>query len=124
MILPFLQADEFPHPTQPRRDEENLFYVGATRARARLTLLSPADPALRSGFIANMRLQQSAAAAEAAIARNQAQPTAAPGRHYLTASFHEKDEVKALGAQFDIARRAWYIESGRDMSPFSRWLKK
>lgn len=124
VILPFLQADEFPHPMQPKRDEENLFYVGATRARARLTLLSPADPALRSGFIANMRLQQSAAAAEAAIARNQAQPTAAPGRHYLTASFHEKDEVKALGAQFDIARRAWYVESGRDMSPFSRWLKK
>lgn len=123
VILPFLQADEFPHPTQPKRDEENLFYVGVTRTRARLTLLSPADPAQRSGFIAHMRLQQSMAAADAAIARNEAQPAAAPSRHYLTATFHEKDEVKALGAQFDIARRAWYVEAGRDMSPFSRWLK-
>lgn len=124
VIMPFLQDDEFPNPTQPRRDEENLFYVGATRARARLTLLSPADPARRSAFIAAMRLQQSAPAADAAIARNEAKPAAPSGRQYLTASFHEKDEVKALGAQFDIARRAWYVESGRDMSPFSRWLKK
>nr|WP_315393471.1 ATP-dependent helicase [uncultured Duganella sp.] len=127
VILPLLEVGEFPHPTQPRRDEENLFYVGATRARARLTLLSPADPARRSGFIADMRLQQSAPAADAAIARNAAKPAvaaAAPGRQYLSASFHEKDEVKALGAQFDIARRAWYVENGRDMSPFARWMKK
>lgn len=124
VILPFLQAGEFPHPLQPKRDEENLFYVGATRARARLTLLSPADPAQRSSFIGNMRLQQSGAAAEAAMARNHAQPAAAPSRVYLTATFHEKDHVKALGAQFDIARRAWYVEAGRDMAPFAQWLKK
>jgi DNA helicase-2/ATP-dependent DNA helicase PcrA len=124
VILPFLQAGEFPHPMQPKRDEENLFYVGVTRARARLTLLSPDDPAQRSGFIGGMRLQQSGAAAEAAIARNQARPAAAPTRVYLTATFHEKDQVKALGAQFDIARRAWYVESGRDMDLFTHWLKK
>lgn len=128
VILPFLQSDEFPHPTQPKADEENLFYVGATRARARLTLLSPTDAALRSAFIAQMRLPKSAAAADGAVARNQSQkaaaPAAAPSRHYLSATFHEKDQVKALGAQFDIARRAWYVEAGKDLAPFAPWLKK
>jgi DNA helicase-2/ATP-dependent DNA helicase PcrA len=124
VILPFLQADEFPHPTQPRADEENLFYVGATRARARLTLLSPSDPALRSAFIGQMRLAASAAAADAAVARNQSLAAPAPARHYLSATFHQKDEVKALGAQFDIARRAWYVEAGKDLAPFAPWIKK
>ncbi|ELX08498.1 UvrD/REP helicase [Janthinobacterium sp. HH01] len=124
VILPFLQADEFPHPTQARAEEENLFYVGATRARARLTLLSPSDAALRSAFIAQMRLPKSAAAADAAIVRNQARPAAAPSRQYLVASYQEKDQVKALGAQFDIARRAWYVEAGKDLAPFAPWIKK
>ena len=124
VILPFLQGDEFPHPMQPRKDEENLFYVAATRAKSRLTLLSPADAAMRSPFLAQMRLAKNAAAADAAVERNRARPAALPGRHYLTATFHEKDQVKALGAQFDIARRAWYVESGKDLAPFAPWLKK
>lgn len=137
VILPFLQADEFPHPQLPRRDEENLFYVAATRARLRLTLLSPADNAQDSPgpspFIARLRLSQCSTAADAAIVRNQAQQAAAgaagaagaaQGRHYLTASYQEKDAVKALGAQFDMARRAWYVERGMDLTPFEPWLKK
>jgi DNA helicase-2/ATP-dependent DNA helicase PcrA len=132
VILPFLQTGEFPHPLQPKRDEENLFYVAATRTRARLTLLSPADAALRSEFLARLRLPKSAAAADAAIGRNQQQallaakaaPATAAGRHYLSAGFHEKDQVKALGAQFDIARRAWYVDSSKDLSVFAAWLKK
>ncbi|MHA4871382.1 3'-5' exonuclease [Duganella sp. PWIR1] len=125
VILPFLQDGEFPHPMQPRREEENLFYVAATRARARLTLLSPNDAAQRSSFIAQMRLPKSSAAADAALERNLAAPAPAPAaRLYLTASFHEKDQVKALGAKFDIARRAWYVESDTDLKPFSAWLKK
>jgi DNA helicase-2/ATP-dependent DNA helicase PcrA len=132
VILPFLQAGEFPHPMQPKRDEENLFYVAATRARARLTLLSPADAAQRSAFVAQMRLQKSAAAADGAITRNEASAQARPAvqaaatatRQYLNATYQEKDEVKALGAQFDISRRAWYVEAGRDLAPFSRWIKK
>jgi DNA helicase-2/ATP-dependent DNA helicase PcrA len=125
VILPFLEEREFPHPAQPRREEENLFYVAATRARARLTLLSPADASQRSSFIAQMQLPKSSAAAEAALERNQRAPVVAPaGRQYLTASFHEKDQVKALGAKFDIARRAWYVESDADLTPFLSWLKK
>ncbi|TFW14795.1 ATP-dependent helicase [Duganella callida] len=124
VILPFLEEGEFPHPSQPKRDEENLFYVGATRARARLTLISPADPARRSAFINQLRLTRSAAAAEAALTRNERAPVAAPSRYYLHAGFADKDQVKALGAKFDIARRAWYVENGMDLSPFSLWLKK
>jgi DNA helicase-2/ATP-dependent DNA helicase PcrA len=125
VILPFLQDGEFPHPMQPKREEENLFYVAATRARVRLTLLSPGDTSQRSSFIAQMRLPKSSAAAEAALDRNQRAPAATPAsRHYLTASFHEKDQVKALGAKFDIARRAWYVESDTNLEPFSAWLKK
>jgi DNA helicase-2/ATP-dependent DNA helicase PcrA len=134
VILPFLQADEFPHPQLPRRDEDNLFYVAATRARLKLTLLSPADNAKDSPgpspFLARLRLSQCSTAADAAIIRNQerlATTTAAgavQGRHYLTASYQEKDAVKALGAQFDMARRAWYVESGMDLAPFAPWLKK
>jgi DNA helicase-2/ATP-dependent DNA helicase PcrA len=125
VILAFLEEGEFPHPSQSRREEENLFYVAATRARARLTLLSPADAALRSSFIAQMRLPKSSAAAEGALERNQRAPVPAPtGRHYLSAGFHEKDQVKALGAKFDIARRAWYVESNTDLAPFLSWLKK
>jgi DNA helicase-2/ATP-dependent DNA helicase PcrA len=125
VILAFLEEGEFPHPSQSRREEENLFYVAATRARARLTLLSPADAARRSSFIAQMRLPKSSAAAEGALERNQRAPVPAPaGRHYLSAGFHEKDQVKALGAKFDIARRAWYVESNTDLAPFLSWLKK
>lgn len=127
VILPYLQADEFPHPRQPLGDEENLFYVAVTRTRQRLTLLSPAEPLQRSSFIARMQLTQGASNADAALQRNRAQPVqsaAASGRRYLTASFHEKDLVKALGAQFDIARRAWYISAERDPAPFAAWLKK
>jgi len=125
VILPFLQDGEFPHPLQTRREEENLFYVAATRARARLTLLSPSDAAQRSSFIAQLRLPKSSAAAEAALERNERAPIAAPAsRLYLTAGFNDKDQVKALGAKFDIARRAWYIESDTDLKPFAAWLKK
>ena len=127
VILPYLQADEFPHPQQPRRDEENLFYVAATRARLKLTLLSPSDNGARSPFLARLRLPQCSTAADTAITRNQEQQAAAaaaPGRHYLSASYQEKDAVKALGAQFDMARRAWYVERGTDLTPFAPWLKK
>ncbi|MRW91978.1 AAA family ATPase [Duganella sp. FT80W] len=124
VILPFLQDGEFPNTSQPRGEEENLFYVAATRTRARLTLVSPAETAQRSSFINQMRLPKSSAAAEAAMTRNQHVVPAATSRHYLNASFHDKDQVKALGAKFDIARRAWYVENDRDLSPFSAWLKK
>jgi DNA helicase-2/ATP-dependent DNA helicase PcrA len=125
VILPFMEEGEFPSQLTRGPEEENLFYVAATRAKARLTLVSPAEIAARSSFIAQMRLPKSSAAAEAALERNQRAPVAAASvRHYLTAGFQDKDQVKALGAKFDIARRAWYVESNTDLTPFLSWMKK
>lgn len=43
-------------------------------------------------------------------------------RTYLKTSFAEKDEVKALGARWDPARKAWYVQDVKDLAPFQRWL--
>ncbi|SFU69930.1 ATP-dependent helicase [Pseudoduganella namucuonensis] len=124
VILPFLEAGEFPSQLADKGEEENLFYVAATRAKARLTLLSPEQPELRSAYIARMRLAATAAGAEQAIARNEAAGAAlAPTRYYLSAGIHEAQQVKALGAKFDWPRKAWYVEPGADLEPFRRWLR-
>ncbi|MES2257382.1 MAG: ATP-dependent helicase [Pseudomonadota bacterium] len=124
VILPFLETGEFPHPLADAREEENLFYVAATRAKTRLTLLSPADSARRSAYIARMRLADVGAAAEQAIVRNEAASLdQAPARRYLSATIHEAQLVKSLGAKFDWSRKAWYIEPGEDLEPFGRWLR-
>jgi DNA helicase-2/ATP-dependent DNA helicase PcrA len=124
VLLPFLEVGEFPSPLCALRDEENLFYVAATRAKARLTLLSPSDPLQRSPFIAQMRLAKTMAAADAALGRNEDRPrAAAPTRQYLTATFHERMEVKALGAEYDLARKAWFVPAGLDPKPFARWIR-
>ena len=128
VILPFLEAGEFPNPMFAASEEENLFYVAATRAKARLTLLSPADAGRQSAYLARMRLGPTAAAAELAIARNneaaQQQSQQQPERYYLSATIHEAQQVKALGAKFDWSRKAWYVEPGADLAPFSRWLRQ
>lgn len=41
---------------------------------------------------------------------------------YLVTAFSEKDQVKALGARWDPARRQWYVPDGRDLAPFATWL--
>ncbi|WP_228895297.1 ATP-dependent helicase [Pseudoduganella aquatica] len=124
VILPFLEAGEFPSPMFAGGEEENLFYVAATRAKARLTLLSPSEAAQRSPYLARMRLAATAAAAEQAINRNsEAVQQQIPARYYLSATIHEAQQVKALGAKFDWSRKAWYVEPGVDLAPFSRWLR-
>ncbi|HLO68941.1 MAG TPA: DUF5710 domain-containing protein [Holophaga sp.] len=41
---------------------------------------------------------------------------------YLTVPCAEKDDAKRLGARWDPQRKAWYVPSGKDSTPFSRWL--
>lgn len=48
-------------------------------------------------------------------------PSAAP-RVELACSFAEKDEVKALGAQWDPERKVWWVPPGVALDPFARWL--
>ena len=56
VILPYLAVDEFPRSKTDPLEEENRFYVAATRARDRLTILTPKDPACQSRYIAVLPL--------------------------------------------------------------------
>lgn len=56
VILPYLAVDEFPRSKTDPLEEENRFYVAATRARDRLTILTPQDPACQSRYIAVLPL--------------------------------------------------------------------
>ncbi len=44
----------------------------------------------------------------------------APERFYLAVPFAEKEEAKALGAQWSTPEKSWYIEGNPD--PVARWL--
>ncbi|MEY4978906.1 MAG: hypothetical protein RLZZ352_1176 [Pseudomonadota bacterium] len=35
---------------------------------------------------------------------------------YLVTAFRDKDQVKALGARWDAARRQWYVPTGKDLA--------
>jgi len=61
VILPYLAIDEFPRSKTDPLEEENRFYVAATRARDRLSLLTPQDPAHQSRYIAALQLKAKAA---------------------------------------------------------------
>jgi exodeoxyribonuclease VII large subunit len=43
-------------------------------------------------------------------------------QNYLSASYSEREEVKALGAKWDATERKWYVPAGRDLAPFAPWL--
>lgn len=122
VILPFLETGEFPSMLSTIKEEENLFYVAATRAKLRLTLISPDVAAQRSPFIGRMELASSRPRAHAAIQRNLAQTSAVASRVDLRVPYADKDIVKALGAQWDATRKVWYVKAGLDPKPFEEWL--
>lgn len=41
---------------------------------------------------------------------------------YLNVPYDDKDEVKALGAWFDMSKKAWYVPKNGDLSKFTKWL--
>lgn len=43
---------------------------------------------------------------------------------YLEVAFKEKDNAKSLGAEFDWAKKQWYVLEQDDLSLFQRWLPK
>jgi hypothetical protein len=45
-------------------------------------------------------------------------------RVYLAVAYKEKNEAKALGAQWDPRQRCWYVAEGSELAPFERWLPK
>lgn len=121
VLVPFLDVAEFPHPAQALQQEENLFYVAATRPISRLTLLAPAEPARRSRFIAQMQLGGTRTRADTAVRRNGDAAPAAPVRRDLSVSYADKDIVKAMGAKWDNTRKTWYVPEDIDATPFASW---
>ena len=122
VILPYMAASEFPNPLRAFKEEENLFYVAATRPKTRLTLIAPADPAARSSFIAQMQLGATRGRADTAVRRNTAEPQATQSRRDLRVAYADKDIVKAMGAQWDKTRKVWYVPGNMDVTPFENWL--
>ncbi len=41
---------------------------------------------------------------------------------YLNVPYEDKDEVKALGAWFDMSKKMWYVPKNGDVSKFTKWL--
>ena len=41
---------------------------------------------------------------------------------YLTTSFKDREQVKALGARWDPEAKKWFVPDGRDLGPFASWL--
>ncbi|KAB8050750.1 AAA family ATPase [Janthinobacterium sp. FT14W] len=123
VILPFIEHNEYPNPMFPLKDEENLFYVGVTRAKRWLTLVTPQDRERRSPFIRRMDISGTSARANLAQTRNENALRAAPAsRNYLRASYSDKDLVKSLGARYDPTRKKWYVPVGMDPKPFEAWF--
>lgn len=46
----------------------------------------------------------------------------APERTWLTVAFRDKNEVKRLGARWDVDRKQWYAPAGADLEPLRPWL--
>ena len=76
VLLPYLQIGEFPRRAAPPLDEENLFYVAATRAKARLSLFMPRAENAQSPFVSAMQLAAHRAQAEEAVRNNAARARA------------------------------------------------
>ena len=41
----------------------------------------------------------------------------------LTATYKDKEIVKALGAKFNREEKQWYVPKGESLAPFEKWLK-
>lgn len=124
VLIPFMAAGEFPSAIHDPRDEENLFYVAATRARSRLTLIAPAGEDRRSPFIARMRLTQTEAYADAVLRQEPRREAVSRARRDLSVPYADKDIAKALGAKWDAVRKVWYVLPDQDIGPFAPWLPK
>jgi DNA helicase-2/ATP-dependent DNA helicase PcrA len=121
VLLPFLECDEFPSRLKDRGQEENLFYVAATRARKRLSLLTPENSQQRSIFIHALQLSATRTRANIALERNQQQSDPDRGRVDLNVPYADKDLAKSLGAVWDRTRKVWYVKPGQDTTPFAAW---
>ena len=45
-------------------------------------------------------------------------------RVYLECPYHEKEQVKELGARWDNIQRRWFAPPGTDLRPLIPWIKE
>jgi len=124
VIMPFLEVGEFPAINKKRAEEENLFYVGATRTKQRLTLLSPQTLHLRSPFLAGMDLLAAKTAADITLKENGKLVIAKPSRVDLTVPYEDKDLAKSIGAKWDSVRKVWYVGGDANPASYEKWLPR
>lgn len=117
VIIPYLGEGKFPDAGQ-KSHENNIFYVGATRAKQRLTLVAPAERRRQSTFLARMEIDEGAR--DAVLVFDSIEEFRK--RIDLKVPFQEKDLAKGLGARWDATRKVWYLEAGVDPAPFRRWI--
>ncbi|MEN4919076.1 ATP-dependent helicase [Achromobacter spanius] len=122
VVLPFMDAGEFPNPLRELEEERNLFYVAATRTKSRLSLIAPEASAQRSPFLAQMQLDSIQARADNTLRRNLAVPAKALGHRDLKVAYANRDVVKKMGAQWDRTRKVWYVPAHLDPEPFREWF--
>jgi len=79
VLMPYLAIDEFPRVKADPLEEENRFYVAVTRAKERLTLLTPEDPAYRSRYVAAMGIEQAMASGTRLLRKTQVRAAVAAG---------------------------------------------
>lgn len=120
VLMPYLEAGQFPDPQCEKSQEENLFYVGITRAKHVLTLLVPEDPRRRSPFVDRMDPDQSNRDGDLFLRDHVEKQGASPID--LRVPYEDKDKARKLGAYWDPVRKVWYIEAGMDPKPFGPWL--
>jgi len=46
-----------------------------------------------------------------------------PDKIFINVPFKQKDEAKALGAQWDRQAQSWVVPAGVDLAPFAKWAK-
>lgn len=97
-----------PRAKRPRTEEKNIETDPAWRQRLRIIATSSTDGLCSAQDTAACKTTRSLGSADSGTD--------------LCCPFAEKNQVKALGAQFDWERKVWFVPEGMDLQPFARWL--
>ncbi|MES3021665.1 MAG: zincin-like metallopeptidase domain-containing protein [Pseudomonadota bacterium] len=103
----------------PNSTEEDITAAKEARKRAEVAATINDEDLQRRIQFAESELAQLAATQQNAT-RNESKKT----NVLIDVPFKQKDEAKALGAKWDRKEQSWFVPSGVDAAPFSKWLQK
>lgn len=119
VIVPYLVPGEFPRKQHDPAEEKRLFYVAMTRTRQHFLVLTPLQGGQAGAghpYLRAMNIDAARQAERVPLVQDR------PDRIYLDVPFSDKDQVKALGAQWDYLQRRWWITRAMPKRSFSKWL--